>query len=155
MAIIQLKRFVHWNRPLLYVRMFRSERRAIASKMVTCRKVTKSLSGIIGYGSLIHKLHGFNGQFRHSVCLTRSRSSLLLNITFDFGLLWLFCFPSSFSIHRQSFFFSLSLPPASGHNGAITSMIVPQQSQYLITGCEDTDVILWDMKTLFMKLRIR
>lgn len=35
------------------------------------------------------------------------------------------------------------------------SMIVPQQSQYLLTGSEDTSVILWDMKTLEMKLRIR
>lgn len=42
-----------------------------------------------------------------------------------------------------------------GHNGAITSMIVPQQSQYLLTGSEDTSVILWDMKTLYLKLRIR
>uniref|UniRef100_A0A182J649 WD_REPEATS_REGION domain-containing protein n=1 Tax=Anopheles atroparvus TaxID=41427 RepID=A0A182J649_ANOAO len=40
-----------------------------------------------------------------------------------------------------------------GHSGPVTFMKV--QSQYLITTSEDTSVIIWDMKTLTMKLRLR
>ncbi|XP_058122559.1 protein qui-1 [Anopheles ziemanni] len=40
-----------------------------------------------------------------------------------------------------------------GHSGPVTYMKV--QSQYLITASEDTSVIVWDMKTLTMKLRLR
>lgn len=49
----------------------------------------------------------------------------------------------------------LLLRRVTGHSGAVTCMIVPQQSQYLLTGSEDTSVILWDMRTLEIKLRIR
>lgn len=42
-----------------------------------------------------------------------------------------------------------------GHSGPVTCMAVPHQSQYLLTGSEDTCVILWDMKALEMKLRVR
>lgn len=42
-----------------------------------------------------------------------------------------------------------------GHSGPVTCLTVPKQSQYLITGSEDTSVILWDMKALTMKYRIR
>uniref|UniRef100_A0A6E8VK53 NWD1/2-like winged helix-turn-helix domain-containing protein n=1 Tax=Anopheles coluzzii TaxID=1518534 RepID=A0A6E8VK53_ANOCL len=40
-----------------------------------------------------------------------------------------------------------------GHSGPITYMKV--LSQYLVTASEDTSVIVWDMKTLAMKLRLR
>uniref|UniRef100_A0A182UMK7 WD_REPEATS_REGION domain-containing protein n=1 Tax=Anopheles merus TaxID=30066 RepID=A0A182UMK7_ANOME len=41
----------------------------------------------------------------------------------------------------------------SSHSGPITYMKV--LSQYLVTASEDTSVIVWDMKTLAMKLRLR
>ncbi|XP_058061583.1 protein qui-1 [Anopheles bellator] len=40
-----------------------------------------------------------------------------------------------------------------GHTGPVTYMKV--QSQYLVTASEDTSVIVWDMKTLAIKLRLR
>ncbi|XP_053677511.1 protein qui-1 [Anopheles nili] len=40
-----------------------------------------------------------------------------------------------------------------GHSGPVTYMKV--QSQYLVTTSEDTSVIVWDMKTLAVKLRLR
>ncbi|XP_049297951.1 protein qui-1 isoform X1 [Anopheles funestus] len=40
-----------------------------------------------------------------------------------------------------------------GHSGPVTYMKV--LSQYLVTTSEDTSVIVWDMKTLAMKLRLR
>ncbi|XP_058836478.1 protein qui-1 [Topomyia yanbarensis] len=39
-----------------------------------------------------------------------------------------------------------------GHSGPVTFMKV--QSQYLLTASEDTSVIVWDMQTLTMKLRL-
>ncbi|XP_038117714.1 uncharacterized protein LOC6033549 isoform X2 [Culex quinquefasciatus] len=39
-----------------------------------------------------------------------------------------------------------------GHSGPVTYMKV--QSQYLLTASEDTSVIVWDMQTLAMKLRL-
>ncbi|ETN64158.1 hypothetical protein AND_004106 [Anopheles darlingi] len=40
-----------------------------------------------------------------------------------------------------------------GHSGPVTYMKV--QSQYLVTASEDTSVIVWDMRTLETKLRLR
>ncbi|KAL1138690.1 hypothetical protein AAG570_008752 [Ranatra chinensis] len=41
-----------------------------------------------------------------------------------------------------------------GHSGAVLCMAITKQSQYLITGSEDTSIIVWDLKTLELKLRI-
>ncbi|XP_076184042.1 protein qui-1 [Ptiloglossa arizonensis] len=43
----------------------------------------------------------------------------------------------------------------SGHSGPISCLAVTQHSQYLLTGSEDTSVIVWDMKTLTLSLRIQ
>ncbi|XP_015605935.1 NACHT domain- and WD repeat-containing protein 1 isoform X2 [Cephus cinctus] len=41
-----------------------------------------------------------------------------------------------------------------GHSGPISCVAVTQQSQYLLTGSEDTSIIVWDMKELTLKRRI-
>lgn len=42
-----------------------------------------------------------------------------------------------------------------GHSGPITALVVPKQSNFLITGSEDTSVIVWDITTLTIKFRLR
>lgn len=41
-----------------------------------------------------------------------------------------------------------------GHSNPISCLAVTQQSQYLLTGSEDTTIIVWDMKEFTMKIRI-
>ncbi|XP_043276918.1 NACHT domain- and WD repeat-containing protein 1 isoform X2 [Venturia canescens] len=41
-----------------------------------------------------------------------------------------------------------------GHSNPISCIAVTQQSQYLLTGSEDTSIIVWDMKELTLKRRI-
>ncbi|XP_044765435.1 NACHT and WD repeat domain-containing protein 2 [Coccinella septempunctata] len=41
-----------------------------------------------------------------------------------------------------------------GHKGAINCMAVSKQSQYLLTGSEDLTIIVWDLKSLTLKLKI-
>ncbi|XP_041976047.1 NACHT domain- and WD repeat-containing protein 1 [Aricia agestis] len=41
-----------------------------------------------------------------------------------------------------------------GHSGRILSMCVTRESQYLLTGSEDTSVIVWDLHTLAVKTKI-
>ncbi|XP_072745526.1 protein qui-1 [Anoplolepis gracilipes] len=41
-----------------------------------------------------------------------------------------------------------------GHSSPISCLAVTHQSQYLLTGSEDTSIIVWDMKDLIMKRRI-
>ncbi|XP_076636558.1 NACHT domain- and WD repeat-containing protein 1 [Colletes latitarsis] len=43
----------------------------------------------------------------------------------------------------------------SGHSGPISCLAVTQHSQYLLTGSEDTSIIVWNMKTLSMSLKIQ
>lgn len=43
---------------------------------------------------------------------------------------------------------------AAGHSNPISCVAVTQQSQYLLTGSEDTSIIVWDMKELSLKRRI-
>ncbi|XP_078041710.1 NACHT domain- and WD repeat-containing protein 1 isoform X1 [Augochlora pura] len=42
-----------------------------------------------------------------------------------------------------------------GHSNPISCLAVTQHSQYLLTGSEDTSIIVWDMKEFSLKLRIR
>ncbi|CAK9825608.1 Protein qui-1 [Anthophora retusa] len=42
-----------------------------------------------------------------------------------------------------------------GHSSPISCLAVMQHSQYLLTGSEDTSIIVWDMKELTLKLRIQ
>ncbi|XP_017765803.1 PREDICTED: NACHT domain- and WD repeat-containing protein 1 [Eufriesea mexicana] len=42
-----------------------------------------------------------------------------------------------------------------GHSNPISCLAVTQHSQYLLTGSEDTSIIVWDMKELTLKLRIQ
>ena len=42
-----------------------------------------------------------------------------------------------------------------GHSSPISCLAVTQQSQYLLTGSEDTSIIVWDMKEFTLKLRIQ
>ncbi|XP_076220593.1 protein qui-1 isoform X3 [Nomia melanderi] len=42
-----------------------------------------------------------------------------------------------------------------GHSNPISCLAVTQHSQYLLTGSEDTSIIVWDMKELSLKQRIR
>ncbi|KOB52374.1 putative WD repeat-containing protein, partial [Operophtera brumata] len=41
-----------------------------------------------------------------------------------------------------------------GHSGVILCMCVTRESQYLLTGSEDTTVIVWDLHTLAIKTKI-
>lgn len=41
-----------------------------------------------------------------------------------------------------------------GHSNPISCLAVTQQSQYLLTGSEDTTIIVWDMQELSLKRRI-
>ncbi|XP_045482899.1 NACHT and WD repeat domain-containing protein 2 isoform X2 [Harmonia axyridis] len=41
-----------------------------------------------------------------------------------------------------------------GHNGTINCMAICKQSQYLLTGSEDLNIIVWDLRTLTLKQRI-
>ncbi|XP_026669016.1 NACHT domain- and WD repeat-containing protein 1-like, partial [Ceratina calcarata] len=41
-----------------------------------------------------------------------------------------------------------------GHSNPISCLAVTQHSQYLLTGSEDTSIIVWDMKEFSLKLRI-
>ncbi|KAG5678699.1 hypothetical protein PVAND_008347 [Polypedilum vanderplanki] len=41
-----------------------------------------------------------------------------------------------------------------GHSGAITCMMVPKNTHDLVTGSEDTSVIIWDIKTQVLKTRL-
>ncbi|KAI4490814.1 hypothetical protein M0804_003758 [Polistes exclamans] len=41
-----------------------------------------------------------------------------------------------------------------GHSSPISCLAITQQSQYLLTGSEDTSIIVWDMKELSLKRRI-
>ncbi|XP_075232823.1 NACHT domain- and WD repeat-containing protein 1 isoform X2 [Lycorma delicatula] len=41
-----------------------------------------------------------------------------------------------------------------GHNGRILCLAITKQSQYLLTAGEDTSIIVWDLKTFELKLRI-
>ncbi|XP_017773696.1 PREDICTED: NACHT domain- and WD repeat-containing protein 1 [Nicrophorus vespilloides] len=41
-----------------------------------------------------------------------------------------------------------------GHSGKVICMAVTRQSQYLLTGSEDTSIIVWDLRALTMTLRI-
>ncbi|BES93370.1 WD domain, G-beta repeat [Nesidiocoris tenuis] len=40
-----------------------------------------------------------------------------------------------------------------GHSGQVLCIAITKQSQYLITGSEDTSIIVWDLKTFEQKLR--
>lgn len=51
------------------------------------------------------------------------------------------------TINKSSLFLS-------GHSSPISCLAVTHQSQYLLTGSEDTSIIVWDMKELVMKRRI-
>lgn len=46
-----------------------------------------------------------------------------------------------------------------GHDGgaaaSVTCLAVPAFTQYLITGSDDHTVVLWNMKSLTMTLRVR
>ncbi|CAL7941952.1 unnamed protein product [Xylocopa violacea] len=42
-----------------------------------------------------------------------------------------------------------------GHSNPISCLAVTQHSQYLLTGSEDTSIIVWDMKEFTLKLRIQ
>lgn len=42
-----------------------------------------------------------------------------------------------------------------GHSNPILCLAVTEHSQYLLTGSEDTSIIVWDMKELSLKLRIQ
>lgn len=52
-------------------------------------------------------------------------------------------------IYIQNWKFSFA-----GHSGAVTCMMVPKNTNFLITGSEDTSVIVWDIKTLTVKVRL-
>ncbi|RZF35450.1 hypothetical protein LSTR_LSTR014142 [Laodelphax striatellus] len=41
-----------------------------------------------------------------------------------------------------------------GHSGRVLCIAMTKQSQYLLTGGEDTSIIIWDLKTFELKLRI-
>uniref|UniRef100_A0A1B6DYW3 Uncharacterized protein n=2 Tax=Clastoptera arizonana TaxID=38151 RepID=A0A1B6DYW3_9HEMI len=41
-----------------------------------------------------------------------------------------------------------------GHSGPVLCLAITKQSHYLLTGSEDTSVIVWDLKTFEQKLRI-
>jgi WD40 repeat protein len=41
-----------------------------------------------------------------------------------------------------------------GHSGSITCMMVPKNTNHLMTGSEDTSVIVWDIKTQAVKTRL-
>jgi len=41
-----------------------------------------------------------------------------------------------------------------GHSGAITCMMVPKNTHDLVTGSEDTSVIIWDIKSQVVKTRL-
>lgn len=41
-----------------------------------------------------------------------------------------------------------------GHSGKVLCMSVTRQSQYLLTGSEDTSIIVWDLRAFTMRLRI-
>ncbi|GBP59811.1 hypothetical protein EVAR_30080_1 [Eumeta japonica] len=46
------------------------------------------------------------------------------------------------------------LSPCAGHSGRVLCMCVTRESQYLVTGSEDTSVIVWDLHTLAIKIKI-
>ncbi|KAK9511752.1 hypothetical protein O3M35_000355 [Rhynocoris fuscipes] len=41
-----------------------------------------------------------------------------------------------------------------GHSGQVLCLAITKQSQYLLTGSEDTSIIVWDLKTFELKLRL-
>lgn len=41
-----------------------------------------------------------------------------------------------------------------GHSGKVLCMSVTRQSQYLLTGSEDTSIIVWDLRAFTLRLRI-
>lgn len=41
-----------------------------------------------------------------------------------------------------------------GHSGRVLCMSVTRQSQYLLTGSEDTSIIVWDLRAFTMRMRI-
>lgn len=41
-----------------------------------------------------------------------------------------------------------------GHSGRVLCMAVTKQSQYLLTGSADLSIIVWDLKSLSLHLRI-
>ena len=41
-----------------------------------------------------------------------------------------------------------------GHSGPVICLAVTSDSQFLLTGSEDTSVIVWNLKTFEMKLKI-
>lgn len=43
---------------------------------------------------------------------------------------------------------------SAGHSGRILCMCVTRESQYLVTGSEDTSVIVWDLHTLAVKIKM-
>lgn len=43
---------------------------------------------------------------------------------------------------------------STGHSGSITCMMVPKNTNHLMTGSEDTSVIVWDIKTQAVKTRL-
>jgi WD40 repeat protein len=49
---------------------------------------------------------------------------------------------------------NLSFLLLSGHSGPVLCLAITKQSQYLLTGSDDTSVIVWDLKSLTLKLRI-
>lgn len=42
----------------------------------------------------------------------------------------------------------------SGHSGPVLCLAITKQSQYLLTGSDDISIIVWDLKSLNLKLRI-
>lgn len=41
-----------------------------------------------------------------------------------------------------------------GHSGKVLCMSVTRQSQFLLTGSEDTSIIVWDLRAFTMRMRI-
>lgn len=96
--------------------------------------------------------------WEHRRCLSRGGTYLawlidgtLLNIYIPVLCVSIEC--QEANVKSMSLSLSHSLIP--GHNGPVTCIIVPPKSPYLITGSEDTTVIVWDTRNLTIKQRIR
>lgn len=58
---------------------------------------------------------------------------------------------------RSSYFFIkniLNIKNISGHSGKVKCIAVTKPAQYLLTGAEDTSIIVWDLKTHGIHLKI-
>lgn len=91
--------------------------------------------------------------FVESRYLARLIDGTLLNIYIPVLCVSIECQEANVNAMSLSLSLSHSLIP--GHNGPVTCIIVPPKSPYLITGSEDTTVIVWDTRNLTIKQRIR